>query len=54
MTTHVGSLKEPDISTLWTEVDRSGRNRNKTRSINDKNNSNDRCCLEYYEFEQNR
>jgi hypothetical protein len=54
MTTHVGSLKELDISTLWTEVDMSGRNRNKTRSINDKNNSNDRCCLEYYGFEQNR
>jgi hypothetical protein len=46
-TTPTRSFKEPDTSGLWTEVVRNGRNRNKTKSVNDKINSIDRCCLKY-------
>jgi hypothetical protein len=38
---------ESDTSSLWTEVVRNGRNRNKTKNANDKIHSNERCGLEY-------
>jgi hypothetical protein len=41
------SLKESNTSLLWTEVVRRDKNKNKTKSRNDKIKSNDRCCLEY-------
>jgi hypothetical protein len=41
------SLKESNNSLLWTKVVRRGKNKNKTKSRNDKIKSNDRCCLEY-------
>jgi hypothetical protein len=40
-------FKDSGPSTPWTEVVRKGKNRNKTRSRNDKISSNDRRCLEY-------